>query len=97
MLLLYFHTEAEAEVDAAFDWYRQRSLIAARGFLEELNAVLNRILQNPDLFPRTAQTLRKAILHRYPYYLLFREHEESIQILVVAHAKRLPGYWKTRS
>jgi hypothetical protein len=32
----------------------------------------------------------------YPYSLIYRVSEKEITIVAVAHAKRKPGYWKTR-
>jgi plasmid stabilization system protein ParE len=90
------HAEAEAEVDQAFDWYWERSPQAAAGFLDELAAAQAQIRRNPHQFPLVTPNLRKAVLQRYPYYLLFRDFEGGTQILVVAHAKRKPGYWKSR-
>jgi plasmid stabilization system protein ParE len=93
---ILFHIEAEAEVDTAFDWYWQQSPNAAVGFLDELAQVQLQIRRNPRMFPHATPTLRKAVLQRYPYYLLFRDIAGGIQVLVVAHAKRKPGYWKGR-
>ncbi|MFC5863485.1 type II toxin-antitoxin system RelE/ParE family toxin [Acidicapsa dinghuensis] len=90
------HPEAENEIDQAFEWYWAQSRDAAADFLDELAIVQARIRRSPRQFPSVSSSLRKATLHRYPYYLLFREVDEEVQILVVAHAKRRPGYWKKR-
>jgi hypothetical protein len=36
------------------------------------------------------------ILKRYPFSVVFRERLHDIQIVAVAHATRLPGYWSIR-
>lgn len=97
MARVIFHAEAEAEVDAAFDWYWNESPDAATGFLDELVRTVSLIGRNPRLFPSVTPSLRKAVLQRYPYYLLFRQKKNAIEVIVVAHAKRKPGYWKSRS
>jgi len=94
MQRISFHIEAESEVDTAFDWYWAQSPDAAVGFLEELAAIQIQISQNPRLFPYATPTLRKAVLQRHPYYLLFREIDGGVQVLVVAHAKRRRGIGK---
>jgi plasmid stabilization system protein ParE len=38
----------------------------------------------------------RVMLHRYPYFVVFRELARKIQIVAVAHAKRRPGYWRGR-
>uniref|UniRef100_E6Q016 Plasmid stabilization system protein n=1 Tax=mine drainage metagenome TaxID=410659 RepID=E6Q016_9ZZZZ len=45
--------------------------------------------------PYLAGTRRK-LLDRYPYFVVFREESEAIQVIAVAHGRRLPGYWKNR-
>jgi hypothetical protein len=42
-----FHEEAAAEYDAAFDWYRQRSLDAAFKFDAEVDRALAHIIEAP--------------------------------------------------
>lgn len=96
MQRVWFHVEAEREVDAAFEWYREQSRAAAAGFLNAMHALQGRIGANPRAFPLTRQGLRKAVMARYPYVLLFREKSRGVEVLVVAHAKREPGYWAGR-
>jgi plasmid stabilization system protein ParE len=96
MARVLFHAAAEAEVDAAFEWYWKQSSKAASGFLNELARVVALIRRHPRQFSALTPTLRKANLNRYPYYLLFRHQERQIEVMVVAHAKREPGYWKGR-
>jgi hypothetical protein len=40
--------------------------------------------------------VRRALLARFPYALVFLILEEGVRILAVAHAKRRPGYWLGR-
>jgi plasmid stabilization system protein ParE len=93
---VWFHEAAEREVDEAFEWYREQSRAAAAGFLDALHALQGRIGANPMAFPLTRNALRKAVMARYPYVLLFREKGRGVEVLVVAHAKREPGYWAGR-
>jgi len=39
---------------------------------------------------------RKLVLQRFPYVIVYREKESSVEILAVAHGHRQPGYWKDR-
>ena len=40
--------------------------------------------------------VRRALLPRFPYALVFLELQTEIRVLVVAHAKRNPDYWLNR-
>jgi plasmid stabilization system protein ParE len=92
-----FHPAADEELTAAVEWYRERSERASERFAAELFAAVEQIRCSPSIFaPFTAGT-RRVPLRRFPYYLVFREGPHRIEILAVAHAKRRPGYWRTRA
>jgi plasmid stabilization system protein ParE len=48
------------------------------------------------MFVRLEGNIRRALLKTYPYAVVFREGEEEILILAIAHGKRRPGYWRKR-
>jgi plasmid stabilization system protein ParE len=91
-----FHPEAIAEAETAARWYRERSPQAAARFVEEVNLVIERILEAPDRWPRGPHGSRKLKLPCFPFLINYREIHGVIQVLAVAHGKRLPGYWKIR-
>ena len=43
-----------------------------------------------------SQELRKLVLDRFPYYLIYNISFETVYIVAVAHERRKPGYWETR-
>lgn len=47
-----FEDEAEHEVEAAYNWYLQRSETAARNFLDELNRAVDSIGAAPNRWLR---------------------------------------------
>jgi len=55
----------------------------------------------PDAFPRLLGPapelgIRRALLPRFPFGLVFLQIGREIRIVAVAHAKRRPGYWLHR-
>jgi toxin ParE1/3/4 len=90
------HRDAEAETDSAFEWYWTQSESAALGFESELEIAINTLRESPKACAPYLEGTRRVMLHRYPYYIVFREFPGKIQILAVAHAKRRPGYWQER-
>jgi hypothetical protein len=36
------------------------------------------------------------VLAKFPYSVIYKEKDEVILIVAVAHAKRRPGYWRGR-
>jgi plasmid stabilization system protein ParE len=45
------HPLARAEADAQLDWYLDRSIEAAAGFITELNRLIETIADNPSSYP----------------------------------------------
>jgi|SRR5580704_9383978 toxin ParE1/3/4 len=92
----YLHPAAIEEAEAAARWYMERSPRAARRFVDELNLVLDRILEAPNRWPRSTNGTRKLNLPCFPFAVIYRETEDHVRILAVAHGRRRPGYWKYR-
>ena len=40
--------------------------------------------------------VRRYVMKRYPFVIVYRELAEEIRVLAVAAAKRRPGYWRRR-
>jgi plasmid stabilization system protein ParE len=91
-----FHPAAIEEAVWAGRWYHERSPLAATRFVAELNEAIDRILDAPHRWPRSARGTRKLKLPCFPFLVIYREVEESVLILAVAHGSRRPGYWKSR-
>lgn len=91
-----FLDEASDEVEAARQWYASQNLDAARRFNDEMDAVLQRISDAPDRWPKYTSEIRKCRMNRFPYPVFYRQTTSAIQIIAVAHGSRRPGYWKDR-
>ena len=93
---LQYHPSAQVEIEAAHDLYFRRSPQAADGFYEELIPALNRVREHPQQYPSHLYGTQRLVLSRYPFFVVFRERLQDIQIIAVAHTKRRPGYWAKR-
>jgi plasmid stabilization system protein ParE len=91
-----FHPAAIEEAIFAARWYRERSPLAATRFVAELNQTIDRILEAPHRWPPSAHGTRKLKLPCFRFLVIYREVEESVLVLAVAHGHRRPGYWKSR-
>jgi plasmid stabilization system protein ParE len=89
-------SEAQEEINQAFEWYFERSPAAADAFLTEIGASLAQVASHPQLYPAYTKNTRRRILSGFPYSLIFQEKDDVILVVAVAHAKRRPGYWRAR-
>ena len=92
-----FVAEAERELVDAADWYFFQRPGLDLEFLGEVNSVIERIKDNPALFPVVKGSVRRAVVSRFPYLVLFRLLQDSIQVIAIFHAKRNPRAWLKRS
>lgn len=91
-----FHPEAQAEYQAAFEWYQARSPLAADRFEAELEKVLGLVASSPTMFPLVDDSHRYAMLRRFPYSLVYQALPDGVHVVAVAHSRRKPGYWQGR-
>ena len=75
------HPDTIAEAKAAYDWYAKRNPTAANAFISELDHAISQIQKGPE---------------RFPYAVVYRITQSTIQLIAVAHGRRRPGYWKSR-
>ena len=88
-----FNNSAVAETEAAFDWYYERSPSAANVFLEELSRSISRICEDPKRWPKYDKTCRRYIFPRFPFQIIYRFKDNTVEVVAVAHGRRRPNYW----
>jgi plasmid stabilization system protein ParE len=80
----------------AVAWYLERGRGLASDFLEVLDATVARVEDNPFQYQEVHKGIRKALMPRFPYSILFRVTDDEIVILACFHARRDPRRWQSR-
>jgi plasmid stabilization system protein ParE len=93
---LEYLDEALEEAVAAARWYVDRSPTAATAFSSEIDEAESAIVRLPDAWPRFDHGTRRYLLRRFPFSVVYRVEAARSGIVAVAHARRRPGYWKSR-
>jgi toxin ParE1/3/4 len=96
MKQITFHHAAHAELLEAIQHYKGISPGLAALFVENVNADLQLIYDNPEAFQRVDLDLRQLPLGKFPYSLFYALEHNIIRVVAVAHHKRKPGFWKNR-
>lgn len=94
--LYRFDPEAWHELEAADDWYLQRSPEVSIRFLAAVNDALETIVQWPQRWPKYVHATRRFILWRFPFSIVYLDEPTVVSVVAIAHSKRRPGYWKDR-
>ena len=92
-----FHPDAVDEAAAARQWYADRSTVAATAFDAELDRGVDSLREAPLRWPPDSKDVRRLLLRRFPFALVYRIKLDEIQVIAVAHLHRRPGYWRDRT
>jgi plasmid stabilization system protein ParE len=87
-----------AELEHSRAWYEERAENLGHEFLDEVNRAVETLRKEPALWPfrDEARGLRRYLVHRFPYGIVYRIEDQVIQIIAVMHLRRHPGYWRER-
>jgi len=91
-----FHPEAEKEFLEAINYYEDRERGLGYDFSIEVFATIQNIVIYPTAWPVIEEGVRRCLVHRFPYGVIYSIEQEEILILAVMHLHRHPGYWKNR-
>ena len=93
-----FHPEAEAEHLDTIAWYESRGAGLGARYLAEFERVMEQVCEHPHGFPiDRVPDVRRALMRRFPFTILYREIEGRVEILALAHHRRRPAYWFVRA
>ncbi len=87
---------ADADIEAAFEWYESEQLGLGLEFLDEVRAAYTRILDGPFKYQELRIGIRRAITRRFPYAVYFSVEEDLILVIAVLDTARDPAQWQFR-
>lgn len=87
---------AAQELDDAVTWYDQQGDGLGRDFLDELDRAIRRLAAFPLSCPEIESGLRRCLVPRFPYGLIYGLEEDTIIVVAIAHLHRQPRYWVDR-
>ena len=87
----------KSEFDSAIDWYERQSPGLGGEFFEEVRIVMDRIRSNPHAHPDIHNGVRKAVVRRFPYVILYSEETHEVIVIAIFHAARDPSVWRART
>lgn len=87
---------AEQEMFASARYYELQVAGLGQNFLDKIEVALRELASAPEQWPIVQENIRRRIIGRFPYSLLYRIDSKEIVILAVMHQKRHPSYWLSR-
>jgi plasmid stabilization system protein ParE len=96
-LRLVLRPEALDEISQAAAWYEGRATGLSAEFLRALDATLASLRRNPRQYPVVHNNLRRALLRRFPYSLIYTASDDEVVVVACAHGRQDPRRWFKRS
>lgn len=91
-----FHRLARRELIDAAVFYDLESPGLASAFLDEVEHCIRSIRDFPDSGQFVLGAVRRRLVRRFPYALLYSSRAGHIRVLAVMNLKRRPMYWVGR-
>jgi len=92
-----FSQFARQELEDAVHYYELQYSGLGKKFKEEIRRAVSRITMYPKAWSVERGDVRKYLLHKFPYNLLYSIEQDHIFIIAVAHQHRKPNYWVERN
>lgn len=96
MVSVSFHRLARRELIEAAEFYDLANPGLGRAFLDEVERSTQSILDYPDASPILIGSVRRRLLARFPYAVLYSAKHDKVRILAMMNLKRRPLYWAGR-
>lgn len=91
-----YHRLAELELFEAAQYYESESPGLGVAFLNEVERCTIAIVEHPELGTLVVGSIRRRLVHRFPYGILYTHTPSCVRILAVMNLKRRPHYWVGR-
>ncbi len=91
-----FHPGAEAEFNKAIDYYEEIEPGLGLDFAIEVHSAIQRSIAFPKAWPIIDSEIRRSLVSRFPFGILYTVENEGIFVVAVMHLHRTPEYWKNR-
>ena len=91
-----FLPPADEEMSEASLFYEGASTGLGSEFLDDVQRVVDRLREHPNLGHAVDGDLRRILFHRFPFSLIYSVETDAILVVAVAHYGCRPGYWQNR-
>lgn len=91
-----FTTLAQWELEDTTSFYELQYPGLGARFKKEVEKSIEQIIEYPQGWSIERGDIRKTLLYKFPYKILYSLEEDHILIIAIAHQHRDPDYWVDR-
>ena len=90
MYQLVIKPRAIEMVKEAYEWYNEQQAGLGDLFLDELESYYDRLEELPLTYSKIKKNFRQAVLHKFPYVIVFEIIKRDIVVYSVFHTSQNP-------
>jgi len=94
---LSIRKEAEADIAEAYQYFEDCRPGLGSALMTCIDEAFTRIQRNPRQNRTIGKEIRRALVKRFTYGVFYTLNKNEIIVLAVAHARRNPAHWQSRS
>lgn len=79
-----------------YEWYEAQRQNLGIEFIDEIDAVINKIEETPQRYKKVYKNIRRALCKRFPFAVFFMATNQYIVVIGVLHQRRQPRVWQAR-
>ena len=91
-----FDDLAKIELDDGKEYYEMEVIGLGKRFKQEVKRAIHIIKKMPTIGSLESENIRRYILHKFPYKVLYSIEKDHIYVIAIAHLHREPMYWINR-
>jgi plasmid stabilization system protein ParE len=87
---------AEEEMTEAALFYEEARARFGDVYLDDIQHAIDAVRERPNLGEEVAYGLRRTLVRRFPFTIVYAIESDEIVVVAVAHQSRSPDYWRDR-
>lgn len=88
-----YHPLTTSDLNNAIAYYNRQQAGLGNELRAEVYASIERVVASPAQFSIVSKGIRRCLVHRFPYAILFHVvSEETLRVLVIRHHRRHPNF-----
>lgn len=87
----------EKEFYDAINYYEECQINLGYDFSIEVYNAIQLIVSFPKAWPKINNNIRRCLINRFPFGILYSVEKNNIYILAIMNLNRKPDYWKDRA
>lgn len=93
---IFFHPDAALEFKEAIVHYSEIDSALGVDFEAKVEEAVVTAMAFPNAWREIATGIRRCLLRRFPYGIVYRYDDDVFYILAIMHLHKKPNYWKDR-